>query len=69
MTVEQLLNQLQNFIDTYPDIAGAPVETEMWDDNFYDGKVIIGTRVVLDFEGVLNGQNHATVFIIQQDPN
>lgn len=69
MTVEQLLNRLQNIIDTYPDIAEAPVETESWDDNAYDGKAIVGTRVLLDFEEVPNGQNHATVFIIQQDPN
>ncbi|MBR6839295.1 MAG: hypothetical protein IKM82_01750 [Oscillospiraceae bacterium] len=69
MTVEQLLNRLQNIIDTYPDIADAPVEIELWDDNAYDGKVIVGTRVLLDFEEVPNEQNHATVFIIQKDPH
>jgi hypothetical protein len=68
MTVKQLLNQLQNIIDTYPNIAKASVETELWDDNAYDGKAIVGTRVLLDFEEVPNRQNHATVFIIQKDP-
>lgn len=69
VTVEQLLNRLQNIIDTYPDIAEAPVKTELWDDNAYEGNGIVGTRVLLDFEEVPDGQNHATVFIIQGDLN